>query len=173
MDYLLIFEKSLLFGVVAIGFAILFNVPERTLFPIYILAMLGGLTKFLLMKFGIGVVISSLAGSTIIGFLIIPAAHIRHSPPTILAIPAVIPMVPGAFAYKMILGLVQLTGPTDNVLAYHQILADTVNNGLKAMFILISLALGVVLPMLLIRKKTVKQLKLKRKANPEDIYDVQ
>ncbi len=157
MEYLKILETGIWFGFAALGFAILFNVPKRTLFIIWILAAIGGLTKLTMMHLGISVILSSFAGSSLIGILSIPAAHNKHSPPLVFAVPSVIPMVPGVFAYQMILGLIKLAGnPTDS--AYSLILMQTVSNGLKTMFILMSLAAGVAIPMLITRKSTVKKI---------------
>ncbi len=156
MDYTKILERGIWYGVAALGFAVLFNVPKRTLLIICILAAFGGITKLILVNFGIGVILASLAGSSLIGLLSIPAAHNKHSPPLVFAVPAVIPMVPGVFAYQMILGLIKLSEiPTDS--NYYIILSQTVSNGLKALFILMSLAAGVAIPMLITRKSTIKR----------------
>lgn len=37
MEWLIYAEKGFWFGIAAIGFAVLFNVPSRTLFPIWVL----------------------------------------------------------------------------------------------------------------------------------------
>jgi uncharacterized membrane protein YjjB (DUF3815 family) len=162
MNWIDIFEKGIWFGLAAIGFAILFNVPVRTLRTIWFLGALGGITKLVLMQLGLSVVIGSFGGATLIGFLSIYAAHSKHSPPMVFAIPSVIPMVPGAFAYRMMLGLMNLAG--DRVGEdYGQMLSDTINNGLKATFILMSLAFGVALPMLITRKESAKNIRLKRR----------
>jgi uncharacterized membrane protein YjjB (DUF3815 family) len=160
-EWLLIFEKTIWFGFAAIGFGILFNVPTRTLLPIYLLAAVGGLTKVILVHFGAGVIIASLAGASLIGILSTVTAHNKHAPPLVFSIPAVIPMVPGIFAYKMMLGFIKLTGNT-SASDYSQILFDTVNNGLKALFILMTLAVGVSIPFLLTRKASAKELKIKK-----------
>jgi uncharacterized membrane protein YjjB (DUF3815 family) len=60
-------------------------------------------------------------------------------------------MVPGVFTYKMMIGFVQLA--TDDSISY-QALLDTFRNGLNALLILLSLALGVALPRLLSRRDT-------------------
>ncbi len=75
---------------------------------------------------------------------------------------AVIPMVPGVFSYKMMIGLIQLAGNTTTV-EFSSILNETINNGLKALFILLTLALGVGLPLLLTRKDSTKDLIFVRK----------
>lgn len=164
MEWLSLLEKGIWLGFAALGFAILFNVPPRTLLIIWLLGALGGLTKFFMMHWGISVILGSFGGASLIGILSIPAAHNKHAPPLVFAIPAVIPMVPGVFAYKMIIGLIKLAGDP-SAISYTQTLTETVNNGLKVLFILISLAVGVAIPMLITRKSSVKNITvLKRKA---------
>ena len=153
--------KSFWAGIAAIGFAVLFNVPRRVIFPIWALGTLGGLIKFSCMQFEIGIVFASFLGATAIGIVSIQMAHMRNSPPLVFSIPSVIPMVPGLFAYKMMLGLITLTskGNTDT---YLQALTETVNNGAKMMFVLISLGIGVAIPMLLSRKESIKKSKFNK-----------
>lgn len=157
-----IITKSFWAGIAAIGFAILFNVPRRTLFAIGSLGFIGGLIKFTAMYFETGIVFASFLGATVIGIISIKMAHLRNSPPLVFYTPSVIPMVPGFFAYKMMLGLIALT-TIENTDAYLQTLVETVNNGAKMMFILISLGTGVAIPMLLSRKESVKKSKFNKK----------
>ena len=159
MEWYVFLEKGIWFGFAAIGFAILFNVPVRTLLPIFIMGALGGLTKVVLLQYQVNVIACTLSGAVLIGFLSIPIAHHRHAPPPIFAIPAVIPMVPGIFAYRMMLGLISLAGDIDKA-TYSQVMADTIHNGLKVMFILVSLAAGVGLPMLITRQESAKNIKI-------------
>jgi uncharacterized membrane protein YjjB (DUF3815 family) len=148
--------KSFWAGIAAIGFAILFNVPRRTLFPIWCIGVLGGLIKFTGMNFEIGVVFASFLGAVGVGVLAIQMAHLRDSPPLVFSIPSVIPMVPGVFAYKFMLGMIALTS-IEKTDIYLQTLIETVNNGSKMMFVLISLGTGVAIPMLLTRKESIKK----------------
>ena len=156
-----IITKSIWAGIGAIGFAILFNVPRRTIITIWALGFLGGLIKFSAMHFDLGIVFSSFLGATAIGMASVQTAHFKNSPPLIFSIPAVIPMVPGFFAYKMMLGLIALIN-IENTDTYIQTLIQTVNNGAKTMFILISLGTGVAIPMLLSRKESVKKSKFNK-----------
>jgi len=71
-------------------------------------------------------------------------------------------MVPGFFAYKMMLGLIALTS-IENTDDYLQTLIETVNNGAKMTFILLSLGIGVAVPMLLSRKESIKKSKFNKK----------
>jgi uncharacterized membrane protein YjjB (DUF3815 family) len=159
-----IITKSIWAGFAAIGFAILFNVPRRTIFPIWVLGAIGGLIKFSAMHFETGIVLASFLGATVVGIISVKLAHMRNSPPLVFSTPSVIPMVPGFFAYKMMLGLIALTC-IENTDAYLQTLIETVNNGAKMMFVLISLGTGVAIPMLLSRKESVKKSKSDKKKN--------
>ena len=157
-DWMTIILKAFWCGWGAVGFGILFNVPPRTLFTLYIGGAIGGMLKFSLLKLTFGVVLASFAGASVIGILSIPMAHFRHVPPMIFAIPSVIPLIPGIFAYRTMLGLIKLSGSigTD----YNTIISETVNNGVKTLFIIMSLAMGVAIPMHLMRKESAKNIKL-------------
>jgi len=165
VDILMIFEKGIWFGFAALGFAVLFNVPRRTLLIVYFLGAIGGLTKLLLMQSNVPIIIATFAGASLIGILSVSAAHNKHAPPLVFSIPAVIPMIPGAFAYRMMLGLIKLSGTLISTETYSQTLAETTSNGLKAFFILMALATGVAVPMLISRKETIK--KMRRLPDPE------
>ena len=167
IEILMILEKGIWFGFAALGFAILFNVPQRTLLIIWILGALGGLTKLLLMQSNVPIVIATFAGASLIGILSVSAAHNKHAPPLVFSTPAVIPMIPGAFAYRMMLGLIKLSGTAISTDTYYQTLAETTSNGLKAFFILMALATGVAIPMLISRKETIK--KIRRLPDPEEV----
>jgi uncharacterized membrane protein YjjB (DUF3815 family) len=158
MDLILL-EKGIWLGCAGIGFAVLFNVPRRTLGIIYSIAAIGGLIKFFLISNQVGLVFATLCGASTIGFLSVLAAHYRKAPPMTFALPALIPMVPGLFAYKAMVGVIKLTGDSKDPELYSKLFFETVNNGLKALFIILALAAGVAIPLLISRKQTVKRLK--------------
>jgi uncharacterized membrane protein YjjB (DUF3815 family) len=162
MDTLLLFEKGLWYGFAAIGFAIAFNVPQRTLLQIYFLAALGGLTKVFLIRAEVDVVIASFLGASLIGILSIPAAHNKHAPPLVFSIPALIPMVPGVFGYRTMLGIMKLTGHLSSE-NYSLIVNETINNGIKTFLITLTLAAGASIPLLATRKSSAKNLKILKK----------
>ena len=125
----------------------------------------GGLTKLLLMQCNIGIVVATFAGASLVGVLSVSAAHNKHAPPLVFSIPSVIPMIPGAFAYRMMLGLMKLASTAVSDDTYYQTLAETTGNGLKTLFILMALAVGVAIPMLVSRKETIK--KTRHKSDPQ------
>lgn len=156
-------EKTIWFGVAAMGFSVLFNVPARTLPSVFIIGAVGGLSRLLLLHHGANIIIASFLGAIVIGLLSIPFAHEKHAPPLVFSIPSVIPMVPGLLAYRMMLGLIKLSGDVPPE-AFTETLYDTVSNGLKVMFVLMSLAGGVAVPMLITRKQSAKHLRFRKKS---------
>ncbi|PTN07814.1 threonine/serine exporter family protein [Mangrovibacterium marinum] len=159
MDWMPFLENWIWLGFAAVGFAVLFNVPMRTLWVIFLLGAVGGSLKLISMKLGGSIILASFFGAMLVGFLSIYAAHFRHAPAYVFAIPSVIPMVPGAFAYRMMLGTIRLTGDVDQAV-FNSLMHETVNNGLKALFVLMALALGVSAPMLLFRRESSKEIKV-------------
>jgi uncharacterized membrane protein YjjB (DUF3815 family) len=153
-----ILEKAFWCGWAALGFSVLFNAPARALLPVWICGFLAGLVKFSLMHpaLGAGIIMASFLASLAIGLVSIPIAHLRHVTPMIFAIPAVIPMVPGTFAYRTMLGLMKLTSKVGA--DYATILDETVHNGVTTLFIILALSLGAAVPMHILRKESVKNI---------------
>ncbi len=160
-EWFTILIKAFWCGWAAVGFGILFNVPPRTLMAIWTGGAITGLVKFstILLSGGGNVILGSFLASLAVGVLSIPIAHLRHVPPMIFAIPSVIPLIPGVFAYHTMLGLIKLTA---NVNAdYPMVLSETVHNGSRTLFIIMSIAMGVAVPMHVMRKDSVKNIRLK------------
>jgi uncharacterized membrane protein YjjB (DUF3815 family) len=158
MELLLIVEKGFWSGCAALGFGILFNVPNRTLFAIWAMGFLGGFAKFLLLNNELNIILSTFVGASLIGIISIPLAHKIHSPPLIFSIPAIIPMVPGAFAYRMMLGLMKIAVHSTES-GIDEVMANTLQNGLIVIFILLAISVGVAVPMLVTRKESAKKIK--------------
>ena len=155
MDWFVLIEKCFWFGFAAVGFAVLFNVPPRTLVNVFFIAAFGCLCRLFLMSFSVNIILATFVGACLIGLLCILGAHKNATAPFVLSIPAVIPMVPGVFIYRLILGLVRIAEySTGNYPP--QLLADTVNYGMKSLFILMAIAMGVAFPMMISRKETAK-----------------
>lgn len=160
MDVLLtIFLKSIWSGLAALGFSILFNTPPRTLAAIWFGGFVAGFVKFGAMALfpEAGFIISSFLAALMVGFVSIPMAHLRHVPPVIFAIPSVIPLIPGVFAYRTMLGLISLTSKDSE--NYAAAINTTVHNGVNTLFIVTVLAVGVLMPMYILRKESVKTIR--------------
>ena len=154
---LLLLEKTIWAVVAALGFAILFTVPRRAFWAVALLAAVGYLLRGLALEQGLNLIIATLLGSCSMGLLSIQIAHWVHTPTTVFMTPAVIPMVPGVYAYQFMMGLLEISHNPD---AHIDLLTVTASNGLKAAFVILALALGVTIPSLLFRK-SVKEIRLR------------
>lgn len=158
--FISIIGKGLWAGVAALGFGILFNIPRRTIFIVFLLGLCGGIVKFSMMGYvNAGVVLATLIAALMVGIVNVFCAHAIHTPPVVLVIPAVIPMVPGAFAYKAIIAFAKLAIG----IASPEVISMAMENGIKTFFILLFIALGVSTPLLILRKESVKHIRLHKR----------
>jgi uncharacterized membrane protein YjjB (DUF3815 family) len=129
------------------------------LFAIWAGGFLAGIVKFasLLAIPGSGVVFCSFIAAVTVGIASIPVAHSRHVTPMIFAMPSVIPLVPGVFAYRTMLGVMKLTGNIGS--EYSQVLSETVHNGVITHFVIMAWSLGVAVPMHMMSKEVVKKIR--------------
>ncbi len=162
MEWRYILEKSIMGGIAAVGFAVLFNVPKRTLGCIMLAGIISVFIKFNALSININIVFSSFFSSFTVGILSPFFAHYIKAPPLTFSIPAVIPVLPGTFIYKTMIGFIQLINYT-NIKNFNEIFTHTLNNGLKSTFIVMVLAVGISTPHLLLRKESLHGIKLLKK----------
>ena len=148
--------------VAAAGFAVLFNVPPQLLL---VTALGGGLavtTRGLLAIDhsyalfgctlawkGLGIEAAAAIAALVAGTWGVLWSHRLVTPSSVLSVPAVIPLVPGVFAYKTLMNLVNI----NHVDASQRdaALVATFEFGLKASLIIIGIALGVSIPRMINR----------------------
>jgi len=130
----------------ALGFAIIFNVPKKFLIFVAIGAIIGFSAKSLLVHNGIGVELSTLLGAILVGTMGKIFSTIFQKPHQIITIASVIPMVPGTFAFKTIISLLDFVS---SPIPSYELLAQTTFYAAKTGFILAAIAFGVAAPALL------------------------
>ena len=143
-DWINILLKAFFSGWAALGFGILFNVPRKNLFVVWIGGAIAGFVKFTILYFApSSIILASFLSATILGVYSLIMAEIRHELQMIFAIPAVIPLVPGVFAYRTMFGLIKLSGNIGP--DYSRTLSETVRNGSQTLFIIMAFSIGVIL----------------------------
>lgn len=151
-------EVSFWSGMAALGFGLLFNIPKNAILTVFLLGAGAGFIKFSLIHFNIHVVLASFIAASFLGTISVPLAHKIHQPPVVFSIPPVIPMIPGYFAYETVLSIMNFTFMVDDAEKRLRLMDAIFKNGFTMIFVLIALTVGVALPMLLMKKSTVKQL---------------
>lgn len=150
VDFLLaLLEDMLLASVPAVGFALVFNVPHKALKYCAIGGALGHGCRFALMHYGLSVEWASLCAATVVGMIGVHWSHRFLAHPKVFTVAALIPMVPGVFAFKAMIALVEI-----NHVGYSpELWGVMVDNLIKAIFIVASLAIGLAMPGLLFYRR--------------------
>jgi uncharacterized membrane protein YjjB (DUF3815 family) len=151
-------ELAIWSGIAAVGFGVLFNIPKKAIITVFALGFGAGFVKFILLKNDFDIILSSLIAAILVGILSTPLSHKIHQPPVVFSIPAVIPMIPGFFAYKTILSVMKFTFMEYDNAKRLDLIEAIFSNGFTMIFILIALTVGVSFPLLLLRKSTFKKI---------------
>ncbi len=147
----ILLEDAFWSAIAATGFAILFNVPPRALPGCALAAACGHALRSWVMQLGLPIEPATLLAATTIGFLGFWFARKFQSPTAIFTVPAVIPMVPGTFAFRAMLGILAITNM--GVFGSTPVLVEAEVNVVKTGLILAALAGGIIAPRLLFRRQ--------------------
>ncbi|MBZ0280457.1 MAG: threonine/serine exporter family protein [Anaerolineae bacterium] len=144
----LLLQDAFWSALAATGFAVLFNVPKEALLGCALGGAVGHATRTLLMNFGLDIELATLIGSTVIGVLGMWLAQRWKMPTMIFTVSAAVTMVPGTFAYRTMIGIleVSISDPTTGSTA----LVEASINAIKTGLILGSIAVGIAAPTLLL-----------------------
>jgi uncharacterized membrane protein YjjB (DUF3815 family) len=107
MMWLDILTDGLLAAVAGVGFGALSHPPRRAFVFIAILAAVGHAMRFSLINYlRMDIGLSSFFASLLVGVLALWFGKRSYCPMTVLYIPALLPMIPGMYAYKTIFAAV-------------------------------------------------------------------
>jgi len=151
MFWLLLIDGALA-AVAAIGFAVISNPSRKAVAVSALLAAVGHAFRFALIhSAGLEIWLATFFAASCIGLLSILFARIIHCPAEVFSFPSLLPMIPGLFAYRTILGLIKFMQSADMV-KKQAFIMDFFHNGLTTVFILFALVVGVSLPVLFFPK---------------------
>ncbi len=153
--FLLVLFDGLLAAIAAIGFAVISNPSRKAVFVSAFLAAVGHALRFFLIKSGLEISLATFVAASCIGLMSIFFAKMIHCPAEVFSFPSLLPMIPGLFAYRTILGLIRFMQNDDPVKS-QEFLQNIFHNGFTTMFILLALVIGVSLPVLLFPKYSFK-----------------
>lgn len=147
----LVLLDGMMAAIAAIGFAVISNPSRNAILVSAFLSALGHGLRFFLIKSGMEISLATFVAASFIGLLSIFFARVIHCPAEVFSFPSLLPMIPGMFAYKTILSLIKFMQNKDVLLAQGFIM-DFFHYGMTTIFILLSLVVGVSLPVLLFPK---------------------
>lgn len=146
-------EYMLAAAISAIGFSMIFNVPRRLLWVVAIGGIIAVCTRNFVnlgpsthnMGLDFGLVIGSFVGSTIVSILVCTYVRRLQTPHQCVAIPSVIPMIPGVLMYRALFSFIDMHGIVGEV-------TIAMNNAIQASLIILCIALGVAIPNVFFRR---------------------
>jgi uncharacterized membrane protein YjjB (DUF3815 family) len=147
MNMLTILEDALWSAVAGVGFAMLFSIPRRLLLACAVCAAVGHAARSLVMFMGLSIEAATLVGAMLVGFMGALFARRWKVPSPIFTITGTIPMVPGVFAYRAMIGFISIVSlDAENG---RLLLVEASTDAIKTGLILAAIALGIALPKLL------------------------
>lgn len=147
-----IFADGFFAALAAIGFSSISNTPRRAYLACGLVAAAGHATRYVLMSLlGIHIIVASTAAAFAIGLLAVVAAPRIKCPAEVCFFPALLPMIPGMYAYRAVEALVSCLHHTaeSEFSHYFYLLAS---NGLTCAFIILGMVIGATIPVFLFKK---------------------
>lgn len=149
-----ILEDGLFAAIAAIGFSSISNTPRRAYPACGLIAAAGHALRYVLMSStlcGMHIIpASTLAAFTIGVFAVFMARRIK-CPAEVCFFPALLPMIPGMYAYRTVEALVACLYHTQEEAFIHNLYLLTFN-GLTCLFIILGMVAGATIPVFLLKK---------------------
>lgn len=144
-------QDMALASVPAVGFALVFGVPTRMLGYCAMGGAIGHGLRFLLIDKSVGMPVewATLVSAAVVSLIGVQLAKRLRAHPKVFTVAAMIPMVPGVPFFTALLAIVEISrsGLTD------PLLQTAINSGLRALFIIGALAVGLAIPGLLFYRR--------------------
>lgn len=147
-----ILEDGILAAVAGIGFGMISNPPRIAMKYCGIIAAVGHMTRYILTTImSVNIIVSSLIGAVVVGIMAIVIAPRVKCPPETFSYPALLPMIPGIYAYRTIqLFFMALTAKGEDQFNHYFYLSES--NGMICIFIIIGMVLGQLIPTFIFKR---------------------
>jgi uncharacterized membrane protein YjjB (DUF3815 family) len=137
-------------AIAGMGFGSISDPPMRSLKMIAILAAMGHICRYFMMNYcGVDIASASLMGAVLIGFTSLWLAKKVYCPLTVLYIPALLPMIPGKFAYNMVFSLIMSLQTLNQPVLFDKYMNTFLSSSLVTCTVVFMLTIGATLPILL------------------------
>lgn len=147
-----IFEDGLFAAIAAIGFSSISNTPRRAYLTLALIAAAGHAIRYVLTsQAGMHIIAASTIASFVIGVLAVLFASRIKCPAEVCFFPALLPMIPGMYAYRTMEALLSCLYNTQEDAFRHYFYLLTYN-GLTCTFIILGMVAGATIPIFLFKK---------------------
>ena len=148
-----IFQDALFTAIAAIGFAAISRPPRRAYIYCALVAAAGHSLRFILMEIHpqMSIIPASLCAAFVIGVLAVLVSTCAKFPAETCLFPALLPMIPGVYAYKTF-GAVALSILSQSQGTFNHYFSLFTYNGLMTCSIILCLVTGATIPIFLFKK---------------------
>lgn len=129
-----------------------------------ILAAIGHSIRFVLLQYaGLDLASASFIAAFSIGLLSHFSAYKLFCPATVLYIPALLPMIPGMYAYRTVFSLIKFLQSSNNDNEAIHYLLEIFKNGITTASVLFALAVGATIPIFIFYKRAFTMTRASRR----------
>lgn len=154
-----ILQDALFSAIAAIGFASISRPPERIYPYCGLIAALGHSIRFFLMNQDFGlhlhIIAATFIASLSIGILAVLFSPHAKAPAETCLFPALLPMIPGIYAYKTF-GAIAMCLLKDGEEIFNHYFYLFAFNGFMTLFILLTMVVGATIPVFMLKKITFR-----------------
>lgn len=145
------------------GFGAISNPPKRAFLYIAILSAIGHCLRTILTSYyNVDMATASLFAGVLIGFSSLPFSKISYCTATVLYIPALLPMIPGKYAYNTIFALISFLQNTGDKSLSSAYMDDLLSNLMITSSVIFILAIGATMPVFLFPNKAYQMTRRKK-----------
>ena len=149
-----IFEDGFFASIAAIGFSSISNTPRRAYLTCALIAAVGHAIRYMLtlpILGGVHIILASTVAAFAVGLFAVLFASRIKCPAEVCFFPALLPMIPGMYAYRTIEALLSCLYHTQEEVFVHYFYLFAYN-GLTCTFIILGMVLGATIPVFLLKK---------------------
>ena len=149
-----VFEDGFFAAIAAIGFSSISNTPRRAYLTCGIIAAIGHAIRYVLTNpnlCGLHIILAGTIASFAVGMLAVGFASCIKCPAEVCFFPALLPMIPGMYAYRTIEALLSCLYHTKEDVFVHYFFLFAYNR-LTCIFIILGMVVGATIPVFLLKK---------------------
>lgn len=154
IDWNSFFEDGLFAAMAAIGFSAISHTPRRAYFICALAAAVGHSLRFILMHSDIfcgNIILATAIAAFMVGIVAVIMSPMIKVPPETCLFPALLPMIPGMFAYRTIAAFVECVGAVSDA-AVMKSIALLCTNGFTCIAIIICMTISANIPIFILKR---------------------
>jgi len=146
-------EDAVFSALAALGYALLFNVPERVTWACVVCGVASHTTRTVCVHLGLDIITGTLIGALAAGALAQGFARHFRGPAAAFAFPGVVAMIPGAYAFRAVLGSLHIVHGA----AAPALVTETLALFIGVVLMVAAIAVGIAAPALLFVPRRVRR----------------